>query len=179
MKYESNRQKWYFFQSFTLPLGEINFVKNSAFRSLYNHVDLIPSFFQLNVQSLRLVVSSKPHQTIVWHHRRNTIPNARSHVHRDTIYKVLLRNSAGLMVNGRIVPNLWRARVSFLYSVSFLTKISFICNTQIVTLISDTDECAVSNGGCSHECVNIVGGYKCECPDLELSLSSDNKTCHG
>ena len=38
---------------------------------------------------------------------------------------------------------------------------------------------AVSNGGCSHKCVNTLGGYKCECPDPELSLSSDNKTCNG
>ena len=44
---------------------------------------------------------------------------------------------------------------------------------------TDVNECAVSNGGCSHKCVNTAGGYKCECPDPELSLSSDNKTCHG
>ena len=37
----------------------------------------------------------------------------------------------------------------------------------------------MSNGGCSHKRVNIVGGFKCECPDPELSMSSDNKTCHG
>ena len=67
---ESNWQKLYFFfQSFTLPLSKINLVQNSAFRSLYNHMDLIPSFFQLNVQSLQLVVLPKPHQKIVWHHR--------------------------------------------------------------------------------------------------------------
>ncbi|KAL9968062.1 hypothetical protein ACROYT_G026388 [Oculina patagonica] len=43
---------------------------------------------------------------------------------------------------------------------------------------TDIDECAVSNGGCSHKCVNTAGGYKCECPDPELSLSLDNRTCH-
>ena len=44
----------------------------------------------------------------------------------------------------------------------------------------DIDECSVSNkGGCSHKCVNTPGGYKCTCPDPELSLSSDKKTCHG
>ncbi|PFX22805.1 Oncoprotein-induced transcript 3 protein [Stylophora pistillata] len=42
----------------------------------------------------------------------------------------------------------------------------------------DTDECALSNDGCSHKCVNVVGSYKCECPDPGLRLSSDNKTCH-
>jgi len=43
----------------------------------------------------------------------------------------------------------------------------------------DINECTVSNGGCSHKCVNTGGGYKCECPDPELSLALDNKTCHG
>ena len=43
----------------------------------------------------------------------------------------------------------------------------------------DINECTLSNGGCSHKCVNTVGGYKCECPDLELNLGLDNKTCQG
>ena len=43
----------------------------------------------------------------------------------------------------------------------------------------DINECTVSNGGCSHKCVNTAGGYKCECSDPELSLALDNKTCHG
>ena len=43
----------------------------------------------------------------------------------------------------------------------------------------DVDECAVSNGGCSHQCVNTVPGYRCECPDPELGLSPDGKTCTG
>ncbi|KAL9968054.1 hypothetical protein ACROYT_G026380 [Oculina patagonica] len=46
------------------------------------------------------------------------------------------------------------------------------------SFLSDIDECFVSNGGCSHKCVNTAGGYKCECPDLELSVSLDNKTCY-
>ena len=37
----------------------------------------------------------------------------------------------------------------------------------------------MSNGGCSHKYVNTVGGYKCECPDPELKLSLDNRTCQG
>lgn len=50
-------------------------------------------------------------------------------------------------------------------------SLPYICETN------DIDECAVSNGGCSHKCVNNAGGYTCECPDPELSLSLDNKTC--
>ena len=37
----------------------------------------------------------------------------------------------------------------------------------------------MTNGNCSHMCVNTAGGYKCECPDPEMSLSLDNKACHG
>jgi len=36
----------------------------------------------------------------------------------------------------------------------------------------------MSNGGCSHKCVNTAGGFKCKCPDPELNLALDNKTCH-
>ena len=47
-------------------------------------------------------------------------------------------------------------------------------------LIADVNECSeLKNGKCSHKCANTVGGYKCECPDPELSLSADNKTCQG
>ncbi|KAJ7382013.1 hypothetical protein OS493_037656 [Desmophyllum pertusum] len=53
-----------------------------------------------------------------------------------------------------------------------------ICNglTYRVFLL-DINECAVSNGGCSHKCVNTAGSYKCECPDQGLSLSSDGRKC--
>nr|AFM78689.1 hypothetical proteins [Haliotis diversicolor]AFM78690.1 hypothetical protein [Haliotis diversicolor] len=42
---------------------------------------------------------------------------------------------------------------------------------------SDIDECAIQNGGCSHRCVNDFDGYRCECPDVELDLSSDHHSC--
>lgn len=47
------------------------------------------------------------------------------------------------------------------------------------TALLDINECTMSNGGCSHKCVNTAGGYKCECPDAELNLGLDNKTCQG
>lgn len=52
-------------------------------------------------------------------------------------------------------------------------------NLLLIFFSSDINECAVSKGGCSHKCVNTAGGHKCECPDPELNLSSDNKTCYG
>ena len=29
---------------------------------------------------------------------------------------------------------------------------------------ADQDECAVTNGGCSHECVDLPLGFMCVCP---------------
>ena len=44
--------------------------------------------------------------------------------------------------------------------------------------ISDVNECELHNGGCSHECENFDGGYKCLCPEeLDLFLGNDQRTC--
>ena len=65
------------------------------------------------------------------------------------------------------------------------TYFSFSCSLYLQTsdtrlLFSDIDECATSDhGGCSHKCINTAGGYRCACPDPELSLEPDNKTCRG
>ncbi len=44
---------------------------------------------------------------------------------------------------------------------------------------TDNDECAMKNGGCSHDCTNTVGSYDCSCPDAELALDEDKHTCEG
>ena len=44
---------------------------------------------------------------------------------------------------------------------------------------SDIDECLTDNAGCSHSCTNVPGGYRCSCPDPELTLGADNHTCKG
>ena len=36
----------------------------------------------------------------------------------------------------------------------------------------------MENGGCSHTCLDLIGGYKCLCP-LGFELASDEKTCQG
>ena len=45
-------------------------------------------------------------------------------------------------------------------------------------LSSDTDECAIDNGGCSHFCNNYIGGYYCSCPS-GYELQPDGKFCKG
>ena len=42
----------------------------------------------------------------------------------------------------------------------------------------DYDECSVDNGGCSHTCINTLGGHTCECPD-GYNMTQDSKTCTG
>ncbi len=41
---------------------------------------------------------------------------------------------------------------------------------------ADIDECVVSNGGCSQNCINLEGGYECSCRQ-GFTLQLDNKTC--
>jgi len=43
---------------------------------------------------------------------------------------------------------------------------------------SDFNECQVGNGGCSHTCLDLIGGFRCLCP-LGFELGSDDKTCQG
>jgi tolkin protein len=44
------------------------------------------------------------------------------------------------------------------------------------TFIKEFDECADSDHGCEHECVNTLGGYRCECR-IGYELHSDGKKC--
>ena len=41
------------------------------------------------------------------------------------------------------------------------------------------DECAEDNGGCSHKCKNTEGSFVCSCPDPELNLAPNGRTCVG
>ena len=43
----------------------------------------------------------------------------------------------------------------------------------------DINECEVNNGGCEHNCSNIIYSYNCSCyPGYTLN-STDEKTCWG
>ena len=44
------------------------------------------------------------------------------------------------------------------------------------TFIREYNECDFENHGCEHDCVNTLGGYKCEC-HIGYELHSDKKTC--
>ena len=49
-------------------------------------------------------------------------------------------------------------------------------NLLVVLCAADIDECSSSNGGCAHNCTNLVGGHECSCRD-GYTLGADNKTC--
>ncbi|XP_072939478.1 tolloid-like protein 1 [Epargyreus clarus] len=44
------------------------------------------------------------------------------------------------------------------------------------TFMKEFDECASIDHGCSHSCVNTLGGYECTC-DIGYELHSDGKKC--
>ncbi|XP_074648145.1 tolloid-like protein 2 isoform X2 [Tubulanus polymorphus] len=44
------------------------------------------------------------------------------------------------------------------------------------TFIKEYDECKTDEHGCEHECVNTLGGYRCECT-IGYELHSDGKRC--
>ena len=45
-------------------------------------------------------------------------------------------------------------------------------------IFTDINECAESNGGCSHNCNNTEGSFECSCRDGYI-LDSDRKNCLG
>lgn len=42
----------------------------------------------------------------------------------------------------------------------------------------DVNECMDRNGGCSHQCCNMIGSFVCKCP-TGMTLSPDRRTCTG
>ena len=45
-------------------------------------------------------------------------------------------------------------------------------------ILTDTDECALANGGCEHSCSNADGSYTCSC-NSGFKLNANGLTCEG
>ena len=60
------------------------------------------------------------------------------------------------------------------------SKITILNDNKIThtTESSDINECLMSNGGCSHNCSNMHGGYECLCPH-GYKVGNDRLTCEG
>ena len=41
----------------------------------------------------------------------------------------------------------------------------------------DKDECQEKNGGCDHDCVNLIGGYTCKCRSGYMVDKNDKHKC--
>ena len=41
--------------------------------------------------------------------------------------------------------------------------LSVVLKVSLIMVFTDVDECSDNNGGCQHECANIVGSYTCTC----------------
>ena len=44
--------------------------------------------------------------------------------------------------------------------------------------LSDSNQCATNNGGCDHNCTDLIPGYLCSC-DPGFLLDSDGHSCNG
>ena len=50
--------------------------------------------------------------------------------------------------------------------------------SSVDAYISDINECSQGISGCSQQCINSIGSYKCDC-NTGYYLSSNNHTCLG
>ena len=48
----------------------------------------------------------------------------------------------------------------------------------VVVIVTDTDECAMMNGGCEEVCYNFKGGFSCDCPE-GYQLQNNFDSCKG
>ena len=60
----------------------------------------------------------------------------------------------------------------------FIHVYTCISDTKLSFSLTDLNECATSNGGCSHTCTNTVGAFTCSCP-TGFVLRGDFHVCTG
>ncbi|CAG2171053.1 unnamed protein product [Oppiella nova] len=82
----------------------------------------------------------------------------------------LLGKFCGYKVPDAVRSNSNKLLVKFM-SDNSVQKAGFSAN-----FIKEFDECSDSDHGCEHECVNTLGGYRCECR-IGFELHSDGKKC--
>ena len=49
-------------------------------------------------------------------------------------------------------------------------------HVNALIIVADINECLISNGGCSHSCINGIGSYYCGCPTGYV-LQPNNRDC--
>ena len=68
--------------------------------------------------------------------------------------------------------------LSIFDTLSSIVKSVFDCCLSGVLLITDVDECSTNSGRCEYKCINLHGGYRCDCPRGK-TLHADGRTCIG
>lgn len=76
---------------------------------------------------------------------------------------------------GHKIPEDIRSNSNFLF-VKFVSDSSVNKAGFSASFIKEFNECIDYNHGCEHECINTLGGYRCECR-IGFELHSDGKKC--
>lgn len=91
--------------------------------------------------------------------------------------KFCIKDNASLLKNVNIYFKRDFISIHFVKTRSETKKYNFLSKTLFT--FADVNECTKQNGGCSHKCTNMEGSYVCSCPDPELNLAPDLRTCVG
>ena len=93
------------------------------------------------------------------------------------------------MLNHKIFPfNIFMIEFCIVYVCAFMCVcavygVVYMCadanhGCRCMYYHTDVDECASSNGGCQHNCTNIIGSYYCTCAGGYV-LNDDGHSCMG